>query len=120
MKKLTGPLVLFIFSTLLYSDFFKERNLLAISITLFLLFIYCIVDIKLEKRLEKSKEKIQLAFRLQITVYLLILITTFTLLGGKSNVGIDFNNIFLWIVLIIAFAEIFSSWLRVKKSIKSI
>ena len=120
MKKLIGPLVLFIFSTLMYLDFFKERNLFAITFTILLFIVYCIVDFMLEKRFEKSKEKIQLAFRIQMTEFLLVLITTYTLMGGKSNAGIDFSSIFVWILLIISIAEIYSSWLRVKKSTKSI
>ncbi|WP_373921293.1 hypothetical protein [Peribacillus muralis] len=48
-------------------------------------------------------------------LYLLFLIGLLTALGGKSSVGISFNNAFLWVVLLLSVFPIYSNWRKAKK-----
>lgn len=42
------------------------------------------------------------------TLYLLSLVGLLTALGGRSTIGISFNDVFLWIVLLLSCYHIFS------------
>jgi len=50
-----------------------------------------------------------------LTIYFLFLIGVFTIFGGRSSSGIAFDNIFLWIFLLISFFDMYSQWKKVKR-----
>jgi hypothetical protein len=49
------------------------------------------------------------------TFYLLSIVGVLTALGGRSTIGISFNDVFLWIVLILSCYHIFSYWKKAKQ-----
>lgn len=51
-----------------------------------------------------------------IIVYIVTLMLVFSLLGGKSSVGISFSNTVFWIVLGISLIEIYIEWRKQKSS----
>lgn len=51
-----------------------------------------------------------------IIVYIVTLMLVFSLLGGKSSVGISFSNTEFWIVLGISLIQIYIEWRKQKSS----
>ncbi|QBP43123.1 hypothetical protein E2636_15490 [Paenisporosarcina antarctica] len=79
-----------------------------------LIIVLCIFSILFRRYIHPSSLEI-FKWKVLSTIYLLFLMVLLTILGGKSTVGIAFNNVFLWIALLLINYEMFSQWKKVKK-----
>jgi uncharacterized SAM-binding protein YcdF (DUF218 family) len=68
------------------------------------------------KKYRDINNKEILKWQIFSTIYILFLMGLFTILGGQSSSGIDFDNGFLWIVFLISLFEMYLQWKKVKKS----
>ncbi|MCG7343652.1 hypothetical protein MHZ92_05880 [Sporosarcina sp. ACRSL] len=117
MKKVALALLLFTLSFLLYKDFFPEGETAVLGIAIIVFLTYCLSHYKLGKSTKHSKEKKQVISQLFLTIYLVLLIFVFTIFKGKSSVGISFDNIFFWLVLMITIIELITRWRKVSTSV---
>ncbi len=65
----------------------------------------------------RSEEKIAegLIGQLILTVYIVVVMTILSLLGGESTSGVSFSNWIFWGVLSLSLFEIYSRWKKVKQ-----
>ncbi|MGG0668804.1 hypothetical protein ABE073_09750 [Lederbergia citrisecunda] len=118
MEKLALALLLFVISFLLYKDFFPEGESTGLGMVFIIYFTYCLSHYKLDKSIKLSKEEKYVISQGLLTAYLVLLIAVFTLLKGKSSVGISFDNIFFWLVLMISIIELIARWRKVKRALQ--
>lgn len=85
------------------------------SSIVFLLIGLLLVSILFERKISIDG-KVVLKREVFITTYILFLMGLFTVLGGKSAVGMSFTNGIFWIVLLIALLKIITQWKKVKVS----
>lgn len=117
MKSIISLIVLFM-TLLILHDYFPNNPLADVfpaNVLIVLIVGLYLFSLAFKKHSDKENKKI-LAWQIFSTVYFLILLVLFTLLGGKSTTGISFDNGFLWIVLLISIFEIKSQWKKVKLS----
>ena len=81
-------------------------------VIIFLLIGLLLVGILFEWKI-RVDDKDALKWQVFITTYILFLMGLFTVLGGKSTVGMSFNNGFFWLVLLISLLKIISQWKKV-------
>ncbi|WP_285765837.1 hypothetical protein [Peribacillus sp. SI8-4] len=96
-----NPVYLIVITCLLVYDFFPNilPNIILPEIILGLLIgFYLSLLLKKDRHADHGTR-----FRVQMlsTLYLLFLIGLLKALGGKSSVGISFDNAFLWLVLLL-------------------
>ncbi|PJN89340.1 hypothetical protein [Bacillus sp. mrc49] len=113
-----NPIYIIVITCLLVFDFFPSilPNIILPKIILGLLIgFYLSLLLKKERHADhRAKFKEQMLS----TLYLLFLIGLLTALGGKSSVGISFDNAFLWLVLLLPCFQIYLNWRKVKASKK--
>ncbi|MFZ0579429.1 MAG: hypothetical protein WAM41_18170 [Psychrobacillus psychrotolerans] len=105
-------------TSLLAYDFFPDLIdfiYLPKSLVVALLIIIVIFSI-LSNRFQKDNSRLILLWQLVSMLYLFLLVVTFTVLGGISQVGISLNNPVLWIVILISIYEIYVQSKKVKVS----
>ena len=81
-------------------------------VIIFLLIGLLLVGMLFEWKI-RVDDKDALKWQVYITTYILYLMGLFTVLGGKSTVGMSFNNGFFWLVLLISLLKIISQWKKV-------
>ncbi|WP_422195129.1 hypothetical protein [Psychrobacillus psychrotolerans] len=111
-------LMLLSMTSLLAYDFFPDLIdfiYLPKSLVVALLIIIVIFSI-LSNRFQKDNSRLILLWQLVSMLYLFLLVVTFTVLGGISQVGISLNNPVLWIVILISIYEIYVQSKKVKVS----
>ncbi|WP_057913130.1 hypothetical protein [Peribacillus muralis] len=111
-----NPMYLIVITFLLVYDFFP--NILP-TIILPEIILGLLIGFYLSLLLKRDRHANHRAkFKEQILsiLYLLFLIGMLTALGGKSSVGLSFNNAFLWVVLLLSIFPIYSNWGKTKKS----
>ena len=81
-------------------------------VIIFLLIGLLLVGMLFEWKI-RVDDKDALKWQVFITTYILFLMGLFTVLGGKSTVGMSFNNGFFWLVLLISLLKIISQWKKV-------
>lgn len=104
---------------LMVYDFFPELNgFIQISKPVFIGLVLLILfsGFFLNRTNKESSPKLDLIRQVILSSYLLVLIVTFTLLGGVSQVGISLSNPFLWIVLMITLYEYIKQYKKMKTS----
>jgi phosphatidylglycerophosphatase A len=109
-------LVLLAMTVLLAYDFFPAvNNLISISKPLLITLIIIIVLVSIfSNRTQKEDTKEILRYQVITLLYLFMLIVSFTILGGTSQVGITLRNPVLWIVIAISVFEIFQQKKKLK------
>lgn len=117
MEKAASALLLVIISFLMYKDFFPEGETYALSFAIFVYCAYLLCHYMLGRVPSLSKEVKDIISQALLTVYFVLLIFVFTILNGKSSVGISFNNIFFWLVLLLVIIELISRWRKVERAI---
>ncbi|MDN4494346.1 hypothetical protein [Ureibacillus aquaedulcis] len=83
---------------------------------LIILILVCLVFSLLSKKHRNPDNKTTLKWQIFLTLYIMMLMVIFPLLGGKSSSGISFDSEFLWIIILIALFDIYSQWKKVKRS----
>ncbi|MBN8435046.1 hypothetical protein [Priestia flexa] len=65
----------------------------------------------------RSEEKVAegLIGQIILTVYIVVVMTILSLLGGESTSGVSFSNWIFWGVLSLSLFEIYSRWKKVKQ-----
>lgn len=114
MRMLHVAFMVFI-SLLLAYDYFSVLNeMFYILMLVFIGVLVCMVIFStfFERRNNTSNS---LKWQLFILLYITTLMGVFSLMGGKSTVGLSLTNKFIWIVIIISFIEMFFEWKRVDK-----
>jgi hypothetical protein len=116
--KYANVLILICFTLLLAYDYFPNiSQVVAVPKTVL---IFTIPGLFLISRIlnRKSSVDIKAAFKEQVlfTFYALFLIGLFTILGGKSSVGISFSNGIFWLVLFVSLIETSMVWKKVNSS----
>jgi len=106
------------FTLLLIFDYFPNLSFaseIPKGVLLLLIILLFSFSILFRRYLHPSSLEI---FKWQVlsTIYLLFLMVLLTILGGKSTVGIAFDNVFLWIALLLIAYEMFSQWKKVKQT----
>jgi hypothetical protein len=108
---------LFAFTLFFAYDFFPnipfgnaipDGALIAMFIGLFL-FSLLFKSMRFTSNIDKLK------WNIFSTTYLVFLIVLFTILGGKSSIGLSFDNGGLWGILTFLIYNIFSQWKKIKK-----
>ena len=109
-------LVLLAMTVLLAYDFFPTfNNLISISKPLLITLIIIIVLVSIfSNRTQKEDSKEILRYQIITLLYLFMLIVSFTILGGTSQVGITLRNPVLWIVIVLSVFEIFQQKKKLK------
>jgi hypothetical protein len=108
---------LFAFTLLFVYDFFPNIPL-GIAIpdgALIAMFIELFLFSLLFKSMRFTSNKDKLKWNIFSTTYLVFLIVLFTILGGKSSIGLSFDNGGLWGILTFLIYDIFSQWKKIKK-----
>ncbi|MGG4267230.1 hypothetical protein [Peribacillus simplex] len=96
------------FPVFFLSDIVSPEVLLWVMIGLFLSDLF--------KKNSHTDHDARIKEQLIYTLYLLSLVGVLTALGGRSTIGISFNDVFLWIVLLLTCYHIFSYWKKAKQS----
>lgn len=102
-------------SLLLAYDYFSVFNeVFYIPIYAIMGIFACIVifSIFIER---KTNTNNSLKWQLFIVIYITALMGVFSLMGGKSVVGLSLTNKFVWIVIIISLMEMFFKWKNLDK-----
>ncbi|NEY71354.1 hypothetical protein G4D63_06310 [Bacillus mesophilus] len=119
MKLKPFEIVIIIVFTLLFAyDYFPRTSLtgtipqgILIPIILGLLLFSL-----LYKKTKNINSKEILKWQIALTVYILFLMSLFTILGGESSTGLSFDNELVWIVILFSLFQIYNQWKKVKKS----
>lgn len=110
-------IILLVFTLLLVYDYFPNIflvNILPKNILMILIFGTYLFSLLFKKYNNMNNKQI-LKWQILSTIYPLFLISLFTILGGKSSVGLSFNNIGLWIVFLFSGLEMFQQWKKIKQ-----
>lgn len=59
--------------------------------------------------------KVSLKWQVLSLTYFVSLLAWLMILGGQSTAGISFNNVFLWIFLLMSCFDIYSQWKKLKQ-----
>ncbi|MHA6252674.1 hypothetical protein [Oceanobacillus sp. CAU 1775] len=105
------------FTVLLAYDYFPAiSNVLAIPDSVFILILLSIIVLGVAiSKLKGLSNKTTLKLQLVTTLYILFLVVLFTVLGGKSTVGLSLTNEIFWIVFVIWLVDIYIRWKRESK-----
>ncbi|WP_408006422.1 hypothetical protein ACJROX_17150 [Pseudalkalibacillus sp. A8] len=117
MKYVT-VLIVFCFTILLAYDYFPNMSqMISVPDTVFIFLIIGLFLISMLLNRNKSVDiKDALKWQVFFTSYVLILMGIFTVLGGKSAIGISFSNGVFWLVLFISLFEMFLQLKKVRNS----
>jgi hypothetical protein len=96
------------FPNIPFADALTDDYLIALIVGLFLFSLFF-----KRNRVTHFKEKLQ--WQLFSTAYIVFIIALFTILGGKSSIGVSFDNGVLWGVLLFSFFDMFFQWMKYKK-----
>ncbi|NBI29002.1 hypothetical protein ERL59_08525 [Chengkuizengella sp. YPA3-1-1] len=99
---------------LLIFDYFPVISLEITKIFTWIFIAIIIVSIIFGRK--KVKDNInEVIIQIFINIYVIFLMGLLTILGGKSTLGISFDNGFFWIIFLLSFFDIFSQWKKIKK-----
>ncbi|MET1180376.1 hypothetical protein ABG775_20785 [Peribacillus simplex] len=105
-----------IITLLLIYDFFPVSLLSHIVSSEVLLGIMIVLFLSVQfKKDGHADHEMRIKAQFFYTLYLLSLVGLLTALGGRSTIGISFNDVFLWIVLLLSCYPIFSYWKKAKQ-----
>ncbi len=98
--KIWDYILLFLLSVLLIIDYLFTTVVIAPKILLITLIALIVIsDVIFKKNKSEVSLKKRLFQDIIFTAYLVLLIGLLTIIGGNSNTGISFSNVYFWIVI---------------------
>lgn len=110
-------MILLAITLLFIYDYFPE-SLLAYKIPKSIVisaFVGIIMLSFLLKRYRNPDSKEILKWQLTSTIYILLLMSLFTALGGESVSGLSLDSELIWVVLLFSVYEMFARWRKMKQ-----
>lgn len=118
MNRIILTAVLLLITVLLIIDYFPELiNIDLNSNFILIAFILAIIVSLIVNRTENDKEYLKSTLQWQVTgiVYILLLVSILTILGGSSDTIISLTNIFFWLAIAISTFDAYKTYTELKK-----
>lgn len=104
-------MIFMLFTLLFFADYFPT-SLVAVTIPqgiLLLLLLFALIG---KSYLDKHAYSIK--YQIGALLYVIVLMSGLTLLGGESQIGFAFNGSFFWIATVLALLNICKEWKEIR------
>jgi hypothetical protein len=115
--KLIRVIFIIIFTVLFAYDYFPNNFLKSVipeKILIIIMIALYLFSLLLGRKNTDYKDSLK--WNIFLVLYVVFLMSIYTLFGGKSALGLSLDNIFIWILLIISIHEIYSEWNKSKNA----